>query len=140
MIYALDTNIISFLLRPGRNQDVVRQFEKMIEQGDDYVIPAIAYYEIMWYLLRKKATGQLRVFERLYRNACVEIRMGEADFLLAARIKANLVKQGIPLGDKDADILISACCMANDYTLVTDNVSDFERIEGLKFVNWKNRG
>lgn len=37
----------------------------------------------------------------------------------------------------DSDILIAAYCIVNDYTLVTDNTSDFERIEGLKFVNWK---
>ena len=29
MIYALDTNIISFLLRPSQNKDVVQRFEEM---------------------------------------------------------------------------------------------------------------
>jgi len=118
MTYALDTNTISFLLRPGRNQEVVRQFEQMLEQGGNYVIP--------------------RVFERLYENSGTEIHMGEADFLMAAKIKAKLVEQGTTLGDKDADILIAAYCMVNDYILVTDNVSDFQRINGLKYVNWKN--
>ena len=36
----------------------------------------------------------------------------------------------------DADILIASYCLVNDYTLVTRNTSDFERIDGLKFVNW----
>jgi tRNA(fMet)-specific endonuclease VapC len=137
MIYALDTNIVSFILRPGRNQEVVRQFEKIIEQGDDYVIPPIAYYEITWYLLRKKAEAQFRVFVRIYKNAYAKVNMGEADFLKAAQIKANLEEQGAPLGNNDADILIAAYCIAHDYTLVTDNVSDFKRIDGLKYVNWK---
>ncbi|MDR0999399.1 MAG: PIN domain-containing protein [Clostridiales bacterium] len=97
MIYALDTNIISFLLRPGRNQEVVQQFEKIIEQGDSYVIPPISYYEITWYLLRKKATAQLRIFERIYQNASTRISMGEADFRMAAKIKANMEEQGFHL-------------------------------------------
>ena len=137
MTYALDTNTISFLLRPGRNQEVVRQFEQMIDQGGDYVIPPLSYYEITWYLFRKKASTQLQVFEQLYKNSVAEIHMDEADFLTAAKIKAKLVEQGTPLGDKDADILIAAYCIVNDYTLVTDNVSDFQRIDGLKYVNWK---
>jgi tRNA(fMet)-specific endonuclease VapC len=135
MIYALDTNIISFILRPRRNQEVIQQFERVIEQGDDYVIPPISYYEITWYLLRKKATTQLRTFERLYKNASTKINMGEADFLMAAQIKANLEEQGTPIASNDADILIVAYCVVNNYTLVTDNISDFKRIDGLKYIN-----
>lgn len=37
---------------------------------------------------------------------------------------------------KDADILIASYCIVNDYTLVTRNAKDFERVDGLKFVNW----
>ena len=63
--------------------------------------------------------------------------MGEADFKLAARLKADLVEKGSPIGNKDADIFIAAYCMNNDYTLVTDNTSDFERIDNLSIINWK---
>jgi tRNA(fMet)-specific endonuclease VapC len=134
--YALDTNTISFLLRPGRNPQVVQRFEDMIKQGDDYAIAPFTHYEIHWYLLRKKATAQLRVFDDLYKNSLVKLSMDEADFLLAAKIKADLVEKGTPIGYKDADIFIAAYCMNNDYTLVTDNISDFMRIDGLKYVNW----
>ena len=135
MIYALDTNIISFLLRARHNPDVAKRFEVEIERGNDYVIPPLSYYEITWYLVRKKATAQLRCFRGLYQNAFVKSGMNEADLLLAAQIKASLEERGKPIGD--ADILIAAYCIANDYTLVTDNTSDFERIDELKFVNWK---
>jgi len=59
MIYALDTNTISFLLRPSHNPEVVRRFNEMIDQGHDYVIPPICHYEINWHLIRKNATAQL---------------------------------------------------------------------------------
>jgi len=36
----------------------------------------------------------------------------------------------------NADILIAAYCLANNFTLVTRNTRDFERVEGLNFVNW----
>ena len=43
----------------------------------------------------------------------------------------------MPIGKDDGDIFIAAQCIVNDYTLVTDNTGDFERINGLKTVNWK---
>ena len=61
--------------------------------------------------------------------------MNEADLSLAAQIKANLEERGMPISD--TDILIAAYCIVNNYTLVTDNTSDFERIEELNLVNWK---
>jgi tRNA(fMet)-specific endonuclease VapC len=137
MIYALDANIISFLLRPGKNQDVVQKFEETIGQEHDYIFPPFSHYEVLWHLLRKDATAQLRAFERLYQKSSAKISMDEADFLLAAKIKAHLEEQGTPIGH--ADIFIAAYCLNRGYILVTDNVDDFERIEGLQYVNWKNR-
>jgi len=137
MIYALDSNIISFLLRPSRNPHIVQQFEGIIAQGHDYVIPPLSYYEIYWYLLRKGATAQIGIFNELYANSFTKISMGEAEIIKAAEIRADLEKRGQPIGNKDADIFIAAHCIVNGYTLVTDNTSDFERIEGLEIVNWK---
>ena len=135
MIYALDTNTISFILRAKQNPEVAERLKTAIEQGNDYAIPPLSYYEITWYLLRKRAKTQLRQFHDLYKNAFVKTSMEETDLLLAAQIRANLEEQGRTIGD--ADIFIAAYCLVNDYILVTDNTSDFERIEGLKIVNWK---
>jgi len=137
MIFALDTNVISCLLRPSKNLKVVEQFETAIEQGHDYVIPPLCYYEIMWYLLRKNAKGQLRVFNELYQNTFIKVSMGEDDFLLAAKIRADLDAKGLPIGNSDADIFIAAYCLVNDYTLVTDNIDHFARVECLELINWK---
>jgi len=138
MIYALDTNTISFLLRQNRNPEVRRRFEEIIEHGDVYVIPPICHYEVNWYLIHKNATAQLRIFNELYENSFSELNMGEAEFIKAAEIRANLESRGLPIGNKDADIFIAAHCLVNGYTLVTDNTRDFERIDGLKIANWKD--
>ena len=138
MIYALDTNIISFLLRPGKNPEVVARFEAIIEEGYDYVIPPLSYYEITWHLLWKKASAQLLILGGLYKNSASKIIMSEEDFLTAAKIKAYLMEQGTPIGEKDGDIFIAAHCIVNGYTLVTDNEKDFNRIDGLKYINWKD--
>jgi len=38
VIYALNTNIISYLLRRSYNHEVAKRFESEIEQGNHYVI------------------------------------------------------------------------------------------------------
>ena len=51
-------------------------------------------------------------------------------------IKAGLMKKGKPIAD--LVIAIASCAFSHGCTLVTDNFSDFNRIEGLNLVNWKN--
>jgi predicted nucleic acid-binding protein len=136
MIYALDSNTISYLLRSSRNPEVAARFEAAAENGDDYVVPPLCYYEVTWYLLRKGAAAQSQLFQELYRGALTKADMNEDDFYKAAQIKADLDAQGLAVGD--ADIFIAAFCLNRDFVLVTNNVKHFERIRGVKCVNWKD--
>jgi predicted nucleic acid-binding protein len=86
----------------------------------------------------KKASAQLLILDKLYKNSAAEINMSEEEFILAAKIKAKLTEQGTPIGEKDGDIFIASHCIVNGYTLVTNNTKDFNRIEELKIVNWKD--
>jgi len=51
-----------------------------------------------------------------------------------AKEKARLRKKGQPLDD--FDLLIGATAVLNDFTLVTRNVSDFNRMDGIEIENW----
>ena len=66
MIYALDSNTISFLLRSKKNPEVAERFDALLEQGYDYVIPPVCYYEVYWHLLRKRASVQTESFNVIY--------------------------------------------------------------------------
>jgi predicted nucleic acid-binding protein len=37
------------------------------------------------------------------------------------------------------DVLIAGHCLSIDAILVTDNVREFKRVDGLKFENWVDR-
>jgi tRNA(fMet)-specific endonuclease VapC len=58
----------------------------------------------------------------------------EADALVAARIRAQLFRLGRPIGDLDS--LIAAQALARDLIVVTNNVSEFERVPDLSIENW----
>lgn len=51
-----------------------------------------------------------------------------------AKEKARLRKAGNPLDD--FDLLIGATAISNNLVLVTRNVTDFERLEGIEIENW----
>ena len=54
---------------------------------------------------------------------------------LYAKEKVRLKKIGKPMHD-EFDLLIGVTAIKNKLTLVTDNVKDFERLEGIKIENW----
>lgn len=49
-------------------------------------------------------------------------------------IRANLEKNGTPIGPLDT--LIAAHAKSIKYTLVTNNVKEFSRVNGLELENW----
>ena len=55
-----------------------------------------------------------------------------------AKEKVRLRKTGKPMHD-EFDLLIGVTAVENDLTLITDNMSDFERIDGIQIENWFQR-
>lgn len=52
-------------------------------------------------------------------------------------IKKKLDPEGTPIGHND--ILIAGHCISVEAILVTDNVKEFKRVDGLVFENWVKR-
>ena len=75
----------------------------------------------------------MSAFEKLCKGNKVGVI--DIDVLIeASDIYDNLRLSGELIGD--ADILIAAFCVVRGYTLVTNNIRHFKRIDGLKFTNW----
>ncbi len=55
-----------------------------------------------------------------------------------AKEKVRLRKKGTPMHD-EFDLIIGVTALANNLTLVTDNVKDFRYFEDLKIENWIKR-
>ncbi|MEW6527539.1 MAG: PIN domain-containing protein [Spirochaetota bacterium] len=50
-------------------------------------------------------------------------------------IRAELEKQGTPIGPYDMQI--AAIALANNFTLVTHNIKEFQRIKNLRIEDWE---
>jgi tRNA(fMet)-specific endonuclease VapC len=55
-----------------------------------------------------------------------------------AKEKVRLKNIGKPMHD-EFDLLIGVTAIENKLTLITDNVKDFERLDGIKIENWFKR-
>ena len=134
MIYALDSNIISHILR--NEESILKRYKQELIQDREFIIPPIVFYEIQRGLLAKNMLNRLKNFE----DFCKDNKIGEFTVPVwqkAAQIYAELSKQGKPIGGKfDGDVFIAAYCIINNYTLITNNKDHFNRIDGLNFINW----
>jgi tRNA(fMet)-specific endonuclease VapC len=50
-------------------------------------------------------------------------------------IRAELERAGTPIGPND--LMIAATALAHDATLVTNNVTEFSRVAGLRLEDWE---
>ena len=131
MKYALDTNIISYIMRGEGG--VKERWIKEESLGNFSTIPLIVYYEVKRGLLAVNATTKLNAFEKVCASLQID-DLNPQDMDIAARIYAERTKQGRPIDD--ADLLIAAQAISRDCTLVTNNTKHFEGIEGLSLENW----
>jgi len=131
MNYAFDTNAIIHLMI-GTNSVRLNR-DEAYHNGAGFIIPPFVHYEIKRGLLIKPNNKHEQAYQRLLEN-CELGEMTAAAWTKAAEIYADLYAQRFTV--KDSDIVIAAFCMANGYTLVTNNTKDFVNMNGLRFVDW----
>ena len=131
MIYALDTNTVSYFIQGYEH--IIARTRAALSDGNTLIIPPVTYYEIRRGFKHKTAPRK----EKIFSHMCALYPIGEmslAAWECAAEIYGDSCRQGKRIPDDD--ILVAAFCIVNGYTLVTRNISHFEHVEGLKLVNW----
>ena len=131
MEYAFDTNTVIHLMRGLHSAKENR--EKAQRNGARFIIPPFVNYEIRRGLIIKPIPAHEKAYAVICNNCSLEDMTADV-WERAAHIYAKLYAKRFTV--KDADILIAAFCMVNNYTLVTSNTKDFENIDDLKLVDW----
>jgi len=86
------------------------------------------------YGLEKKVSDELaKRVQRVLTSLPVMAFDSEADRFYG-RLRADLERQGKVIGAND--MLIAAHALAMDAVLVTDNIDEFSRVQGLQLENW----
>jgi tRNA(fMet)-specific endonuclease VapC len=130
MTYVLDTNTLIYFFKGMGN--IQRQLLSL--PPNEIGIPTIVLFELEVGIAKssspRKRISQLKEFT----DTVNIIPFGMAEAKTAAQIRAKLEKKGILIGPYD--VLITACAKANNLILVTHNLKEFKRIEGLRLEDW----
>ena len=127
--YLLDTNICVYFLKGLYNLD--KQIEKV--ESENCFVSEITIAELKFGVENSEHQEKNRKTIDEFVNKFTIIPIFSS-LDIYAKEKARLRKKGKPLDD--FDLLIGATAISNNLTLVTKNISDFERIEGIEIENW----
>ena len=130
MQYLLDTNICVFFLRGKLALDsIIRQKER-----ENCFISEITVIEL--YYGAEKSDNPVKSNKAVdsFINGLTIVPI-YGSIKRYAKEKVRLIKLGFPIND-DFDLLIGVTAIENKLILVTDNVKDFERLDGIKIENW----
>ena len=131
MRYMLDTNICAYIIKK-KPANVLENLRTKMREGISISTITLAELEfgVQNSAYKEKNTVALNQFLSILKilpfddEAAVEY--GE--------ICAELRHRGTPIGQMD--MLIAAHAKSSELILVTNNVREFERVEGLKIENW----
>jgi tRNA(fMet)-specific endonuclease VapC len=133
MRYLLDTNTCIAYLN-GRSPAVRNRLEGLAPQ--DVALCAIVKAELLFGAQKSKVSQRTLAKLRTFFSPLASLPFDDPCAEAYARIRADLERAGTPIGPND--LLIASIARAHDVTLVTSNVSEFQRVEGLQLENWES--
>jgi len=133
-IYMLDTNICSFIMRE-RPASVLERLQEAAASQHQIVISVITYYEMLLGTVGRNASPRhARLVDAFVTRLSTILPWEAAAAEKAVALKQDLAAKGTPIGGND--IMIAGHALAAECVLVTNNTSEFMRVEGLRFEDW----
>lgn len=134
MNYLLDTNACIALIN-GNPPSVRAKFRKATDLGGQVFVSSIALFEL-WYGVAKSSRRDFnkKRLETFFAGPIHPLSFEDQDAEIAGAIRADLESIGKPIGAYD--LLIAGQAIRNKLTLITANLTEFARIEGLAWADW----
>lgn len=136
-MYMLDTNIIIFCIRHPNSACAMRVADHV---GKNICISVVTYAELAYGIENSTNPAGNRIAIQLFLSG---IRIYDFDMAVANEfglLLAELKKKCSYQPTHDCDRMIAAHARAYGFTLVTDNIKDFEDVDRLHVENWRTPG
>ena len=124
-MYLIDSDVLIHFLKGEK--EAVKTIEKL--QNQPLHVSVISVGEILEGLLETKNKKKLVQFKELLKSLIV-VNIEYSIIEKFAQIRKLLRQKGMLIDN--FDLLIASTCLIRDLTIVTNNVSHFKRIPGLK--------
>jgi tRNA(fMet)-specific endonuclease VapC len=131
MSWLLDTNAVIALVT-RRSEAMLRRVEA-VEPGT-LAISSIVAHELYFAAYRsQKIEFNLETLRLLFADLVV-LDLDQEDARAAGEIRATLARQGTPIGPYD--VLVAGQARARSLMLVTNNLAELRRVDGLRIEDW----
>ena len=131
MKYMLDTNICIYAIK-NKPESVIRKV--LAQNPEDLCISVITYAELMHGVEKSQAVEKNRIAMSLFLSAITVLDFNSRAAEVYGEIRAELEKQGTPIGPMD--LLIAGHAKSQNLVLVTNNTREFVRVPGLQIEDW----
>ena len=131
MAWLLDTNAIIALVT--RRSDALLRRVEAAAPGT-LAISSIVAHELYFGAYRsQRIEFNLETLRLLFADLVI-LELDREDARTAGEIRARLARQGTPIGPHD--VLIAGQAKARGFVLVTNNLAEFRRVDGLEIEDW----
>ncbi|MDO4545625.1 MAG: type II toxin-antitoxin system VapC family toxin [Bacillota bacterium] len=131
MTYMLDTNICIYAIK-NKPEKVLLKIREKINEG--LCISSITLAELHHGVEKSKYPEKNMMALIRFLSILEVLPFDDLSAVEYGRICADLQKKGIPIGTMD--MLIAGHAKAMGMVLVTNNIREFERVQGLELENW----
>ncbi|ELS02445.1 putative nucleic acid-binding protein [Xenococcus sp. PCC 7305] len=132
MIYLLDTNTCIQYLN-GRSSLIIDKLKT--QKPSDIVLCDIVKLELYYGAYKSERKDQnLQVLSEFFQEFD-SLYFGVKAAQKAGEIRAKLATLGTPIGPYD--LQIAAIAIVHNLILVTHNIDEFSRVEGLSYEDWE---
>lgn len=131
MMYMLDTNICIYIIKQ-KPKSVIDKFKKM--KNANICISSITYSELLYGAEKSSNIAKNLLALTMFLSNIEILSYDESASIDYGIIRSKLEKQGKIIGS--LDMLIAAHAKSLNITLVSNNLKEFERVDGLKLENW----
>ena len=134
-MWMLDTDICIALIK-RQPRELIDRIKK--RKPGDIVISSITLAELRFGASKSKQAEKNRAALDQFLVPLEVVAFDDASAESYGRIRAALEINGTPIGLLDT--LIASHALSINATIVTNNVREFSRVEGLRVENWMNEG
>lgn len=133
MRYLLDTNVCIVYLK-GKSLSLKRRLEST--PISEIAVCAIVKAELCFGAMRSANPDRNFALQQAFLAQFTSLPFDDFAATAFGVMRSQLDAQGTPIGAYD--LQIAAIALANDLILVTHNVREFARVEGLRFEDWES--
>ena len=127
----LDTNICIYIIKQ-KPKAALEKFKKM--KNTDICISSITYSELIYGAEKSSNVAKNMIALTMFLANIEILPYDENASVTYGLIRAKLEKKGNLIGP--LDMLIAAHAKSLNMTLVSNNLKEFKRVDGLKLDNW----